>query len=61
MLSIMEASREDLSFRGARADDNGSGDTGREAAVGCGARTGVPFAFGVADLFQHDVNKKQLA
>lgn len=55
ILSIMEASKEDLSFRGelARADDNGSGDTGRELAVGCGARTGVPFMFGVPDLFQH--------
>ena len=53
MLSITEASR-DLSFRGegcklARAD-GGSGDIGRELSAGCGAMTGVPFAFGVTDL-----------
>jgi hypothetical protein len=53
MLSITEASK-DLFFRGescelARADI-GSGDIGRGLAAGCGARTGVPFTFGVPDL-----------
>lgn len=52
MLSITEASK-DLCFREvgelARVDD-GSGDIGRGLVAGCGARMGVPFTFGVADL-----------
>lgn len=53
MLSITDTSN-DLSFRGVSSElaraDIGSGDIGRGLAAACGAMTGVPFTFGVADL-----------